>query len=108
MESENAPPAIATVLTRPPGAGPDHPDQFEHNLPTQSVQMNHGVTPGLMDLYLYLIIILPPLPKAEHRPHLHSICVYRHVSLMCMHEALCKSPCRMARLPHLNIHLNLK
>ena len=62
--------------------GPDHPDQLELNLRFMTLQTDLGMSSRMSDNYVYLIIILKPLPKLEHQSHSHNThCVYMQVSL---------------------------
>ena len=79
METKATPQSIATVW-RSPGV-PDHSDQFELNPGLTPAQMDHGVTSGMANYYLYLILILKSPSKGEHKPHLHNIqYIYGHVN----------------------------
>lgn len=82
---------------------PDHPDQFELITQLSPTQMDHGVTSGMTNNYLYLIIVLKSLPKMEHKPHLHNIhihniCIGIFLSGTCV--TLCPLLCMMTRLPY--------
>lgn len=52
------------------GAG--SPNQFEQNPRLAPVQTDHGVTSGMTNNYLYLILALKSPPKEDHKPHLHN------------------------------------
>lgn len=101
---QNYPLSKTIVLIRPP-VGPDHPDKFELNPWISPAQMDHGVTSGMTNKDLYLIIILTSPPKEKHKTYLIQY-VYRHVSLRCI-VALCPRYTR-TRLPYLNIPPNPK
>lgn len=47
----------------------DEPDQFELNHRLKPVHMDHGGTHGVMESYLYLIIVLKSSCMEEHKPH---------------------------------------
>lgn len=76
MESKSTSQATTTAQTRPQVSS-DYPDQFEHNPRLPPVQMDHGITSRMTDVYLYLIYLKSTQGEAQasQKHRIRDVCI---------------------------------